>query len=99
MTGIRVWQKLKDKIKEDASRINWSCGIYNKEYCMFQYFFVNSVLYIINFMSMHIYTHFVFLESWLLNIFAGTPLHKLECCNIPANGTYIGNVGSDRMVI
>ena len=50
-------------------------------------------------MSMHIYTHFVFLESWLLNIFAGTPLHKLECCNIPANGTYIGNVGSDRMVI
>ena len=48
-----------------------------KEYCMFQYFFVNSVLYIINFMSMHIYTHFVFLESCLLNFFASTRLHKL----------------------
>ena len=26
---------------------------------------------------MHMYTHFVFLESWLLNFFASTPLHKL----------------------
>ena len=44
---------------------------------MFQYFFVNCVLYIINFMTMHIYTHFVFLESCLLHFFASIPLHKL----------------------